>query len=347
MAKRLWFGGAIALLVLLPLGGGWLWWSWALGAISPQQPQRVQFWVRPGMGGQEIGQELQRLGAIRSAQAWKFWIAWQSRVDRQGSFKSGTYRFSTGEDLPTIAGKIWRGEVMTETFTIPEGWNRFQMATLFAERGYFTAEAFLKAVGEVPRDRYPWLPPSLPHVEGFLYPDTYTVGHDQLQPEAIRDLMLSRFATVALPIYRGDPQPPLNLKDWVTLGSIVEKEAVIAAERPRIAGVFFQRLAKGMKLETDPTVEYGLRIRQTADQPLTLAQVRTPNPYNTYRNFGLPPTPIASPGQGSLQAVLRPEKTPYLYFVARYDGTHIFSTNLGDHEAAARRIRAARNAPKP
>ena len=152
--------------------------------------------------------------------------------------------------------------------------------------------------------------------------------------------MLNRFEQVALPLYKqGRNQTQLNLLQWVTLASIVEKEAVVPQERSLIAGVFTNRLRQGQRLESDPTVEYGLGIRQTVDQPLTFAQVKTPSPYNTYLNPGLPPTPIASPGLASLKAVLYPEKTPYFYFVARYDGTHVFSRTLSEHLAAQAAIR--------
>jgi len=114
---------------------------------------------------------------------------------------------------------------------------------------------------------------------------------------------------------------------------------VVAEERDTIAGVFNRRLAEGITLGSDPTVEYGLGITQTPENPLTFAQVRTQNPYNTYINAGLPPTPIASPGLASLEASLDPPDTEFLYFVARYDGTHVFSRTLSEHEAATARIR--------
>ena len=120
---------------------------------------------------------------------------------------------------------------------------------------------------------------------------------------------------------------------------MVEKEAVVPQERTLIAGVFTNRLQKGQRLESDPTVEYGLNIRQTADKPLTLKQVRTPNPYNTYMNAGLPPTAIAAPGKASLEATLNPDSTDYFFFVARYDGTHVFSRSLAEHERAQGQIR--------
>jgi UPF0755 protein len=236
---------------------------------------------------------------------------------------------------------------MQLSFTIPEGWSLQQMATYFDSLGYFKAPDFIKAASQIPKEQYPWLPNGLPHLEGFLFPDTYQLSSDRISPQQVIKLMLNRFEQAALPIYQqGQKQTKLNFLQWVTLASIVEKEAVRPEERPRIAGVFANRLRRGMKLETDPTVEYGLGIRQTIDQPLTFAQVKTPNEYNTYLNPGLPPTPIASPGLASLKAALNPENTEYLFFVARYDGTHVFSKTLEAHTAAQGAIRQQVDAQK-
>jgi UPF0755 protein len=190
-------------------------------------------------------------------------------------------------------------------------------------------------VQQVPRDRYPWLPEGIPHVEGFLYPDTYKLPTGQVSPLVVINQMLDRFEQIALPVYQqAQGKTPYTLLQWVTLASIVEKEAVISAERPQIASVFAKRLRENIALGADPTVEYALGIRQTVDQPLTYAQVQTPSPYNTYVNPGLPPTPISSPGVASLTASVNPADTDVLYFVARYDGTHVFSKTLAEHEAA-------------
>ncbi|MEO1070350.1 MAG: endolytic transglycosylase MltG, partial [Cyanobacteria bacterium J06638_6] len=148
-----------------------------------------------------------------------------------------------------------------------------------------------------------------------------------------------RFETAALPIYQ-QTQTDLSLLEWATLASIVEKEAVVPDERTLIAGVFTNRLAQNIPLGADPTVEYGLGIVQTKETPLTFNQVGTPSPYNTYLNPGLPPTPIASAGKASLEATLAPAPTDYLFFVARYDGTHVFSRTLAEHENARDNIRA-------
>lgn len=328
----------------------WAWWSWAQSppALAPSgdpEEEAIQIDIPPGTAAQQIGRDLESAGIIRSANAWKLWTHWMKLQDRGGEFKAGTYQLSPAEPLPAIAEKIWSGEVMQLSFTIPEGWSLRQMATYFESLGFFSAEEFLAAASQIPRDQYPWLPEDLPHLEGYLYPDTYQLPSDRVSAEGVVQQMLDRFEQVALPIYQQGENPlQLSLDEWVTLGSIVEKEAVVPEERGIIAGVFTKRLQEGMRLETDPTVEYGLGIQQTADQPLTYAQVETPSPYNTYLNPGLPPTPIASPGAASLEAALNPEDTEYLFFVARYDGTHVFSQTLAEHEAAKNAIRQQRNA---
>ncbi|HEY9627505.1 MAG TPA: endolytic transglycosylase MltG [Coleofasciculaceae cyanobacterium] len=335
---------------------GWAWWSWASApvleqparAAAPSDPavptqastaQAVQIKVADGTSAQQIGEDLKAAGLIRSLDAWNLWTKWQSLQNSGGSFQAGTYEISPSESLPNIASKLWEGKVVERSFTIPEGWSVQQMAKYFAEQGFFSAEEFEAATREIPRDRFPWLPENLSNLEGFLYPDTYQFS-GQLTPQGTVDQMLAQFEQVALPVYQqAQGQTPYSLMAWVTLASIVEKEAVVSQERPQIASVFAKRLREDIPLASDPTVEYGLGIRQTKEQPLTLAQVNTPSPYNTYLNAGLPPAPIASPGRASLEASVNPGDTEYLYFVARYDGTHVFSRTLAEHEAAQDIIR--------
>ena len=327
---------------------GWTSWKGMTAPVEAKgnkldKSKQVQFTVEPGSTGNQIGGELVKSGLIKSNNGWKAWTKVKQLRDSSGGFKAGTYIVSPEESLPDIASKIWAGEIMQTNFTVPEGWSTKQMAKYFESQGYFDAAEFEAAVQKIPYDKYPWLPQNLPILEGFLYPDTYKVSSDLTNdPQAIIKIMLNRFEKFALPVYEAK-NPEMSLLDWVTLASIVEKESVIGEERALIAGVFTSRLDKGMRLESDPTVEYGLGIRQTADQPLTYAQVGTPFPYNTYMNAGLTPTPIASPGIESLKATLNPDGTDYLFFVARYDGTHIFSETLSEHEAATREIRRSRN----
>lgn len=354
MASR--FSKVIFFFVLVPIAlglagwQGWAWWSWATApvaanetALDPEAPGEaetsVQVQIPPGTPGQQIGGDLEVAGLIRSRLAWNLWSRW-IELRRAGGYQAGTYRLSPSQSLQDIAAQIWAGEVVQTSFTIPEGWTREQMAAALEERGLFPGAAFLAATEQIPRDRYPWLPQSIPHLEGFLYPDTYQLPVESVSPEAIVDTMLSRFETIALPLYQ-QASTSFTLLEWVTLASIVEREAVIPDERSTIAAVFNRRLQEGIPLGADPTVEYGLGVTQTPEQPLTLAQVRTPSPYNTYINPGLPPTPIAGPGLASLEASLNPPSTDFLYFVARYDGTHVFSRTLAEHETAQARIRDA------
>ncbi|MEN9869358.1 MAG: hypothetical protein RLZZ171_341 [Cyanobacteriota bacterium] len=331
--------GATALL-------GWTSWNSSVAPVearSDGKPKQVQFTVKPGVSGNEIGEQLADAGLVKSLNAWKLWTKYKQAADSSGGFKAGTYQLSPEEPLTDIAAKIWDGKIMQINFTIPEGWSTRQMGKYFESQGYFSAAEFAEAVKNIPYDKYPWLPQNLPILEGFLYPDTYKISSDLTNdPQAIINTMLTRFEKTALPVYEA-AKPDMSLLDWVTLSSIVEKEAVIGTERSLIAGVFTARLDQGIKLESDPTVEYGLGIRQTADQPLTYSQVGTPSPYNTYMNIGLTPTPIAAPGLASLKATLNPDNTDYLFFVARYDGTHVFSKTLSEHEAATREIRRQRN----
>ena len=325
---------------------GWAWWSWASAppkiaetSTSPPEDAAVLIQIPEGTPSQKIGRDLEAAGLIRSSSAWNMWARWLSLQNRDGGFQAGTYQLSPTQPLSAVAEKIWKGEVVQQSFTIPEGWSLQQMSAYFEAQGFFPAKDFMAVASQVPYAQYPWLPSGLPHLEGFLYPDTYQLDGDAVTPEAVIKQMLDRFEQLALPIYqKNQKNTKLDLKEWVTLASIVEKEAVVASERNRIAGVFTSRLNKGMKLGSDPTVEYALGIRQTKEKPLTFKQVETPSPYNTYVNVGLPPTPIAAPGIASLEATLAPEKTEYLYFMARYDGTHIFSRTQAEHDAAIAKV---------
>jgi UPF0755 protein len=343
--KWLLFSTPIALLALL--AGGTLWWnSVSAPASGDPNAQTIQIQVKPGASAQAIGQELETKGAIKSQLAWKLWTNWQARQGK-GSPQKGTYEIAPNQPLTAVAAQILEGKVIQSGFTIREGWNIKQMGEYFEKQGLFKAADFVAAASKIPKDKFPWLPDGLPHLEGFLFPETYQVPAETITPEGVVTQMLKQFEQVALPEYqKAAATNKLTLLEWVSLSSIVEKEAVVAEERSRIAGVFTTRLAKNMRLESDPTVEYGLGIKQTADRPLTFAEVKRPNPYNTYMNAGIPPGPIASPGIGSLKAVLNPDSTDLLFFVAKYDGTHVFSKTLSEHVNATKAIRQQRQSGK-
>ncbi|WP_242018329.1 endolytic transglycosylase MltG [Pseudanabaena sp. FACHB-1998] len=338
----LFYGLALPITILLTGIASSSWWIWASSAPSTFGA-KVRLTISDGMPTQAIAQELESAGVIRSSLALRLWIQWQSlRGSESVALRSGTYDFATNQSLQEVVSQIQTAKSSEVRFTIPEGWSIAQMSELFEKQGFFTAKDFIAAAQRTNPRRRAWLPDDIPSLEGFLFPDTYQILPSEATPDLIIDLMLDRFEQVALPIYKenqaGKPRVKISLKDWVTLASIVEKEAVIEAERRVISGVFWNRIRKNMRLESDPTVEYGLNIKQTPENPLTLEQVRTASPYNTYLNEGLPPGPIASVGLASLKATLEPSPTDYLFFVAKYDGSHVFSRNLEDHEKALQAI---------
>ncbi|MGE5707225.1 MAG: endolytic transglycosylase MltG, partial [Bacteroidota bacterium] len=172
-------------------------------------------------------------------------------------------------------------------------------------------------------------------LEGYLFPDTYYLARGSNDLRLI-EVMLKRFSQVALPAWKNRATKHLSFHEVITLASIVEREARIPSERPLIAGVFLNRLKIRMPLGSDPTVEYALGRHQN-EKGLSLRDIQVASPYNTYKYAGLPPGPIACPGLASIQAVLHPESTSYLYFVARGDGSHHFSKTLGEQIRAQRR----------
>ncbi len=340
-----WIAGAV---VLISLGvGSWQavkTWQRSVAPVGGQEFLRVE--IPAGAGTTQIGQILYQEGAIRSLWAWRIWMR---TLAREWVLQAGIYDLDPNRSMMEVATQLQQGSTVQETYTIPEGWRIEQMAQALAERGWFSEQAF-RSVAEQIRTEVEWIPAEAPSLEGYLFPDTYRIPLDLLSPSVTEDQrargvimqMLNQFAVTALPLYQdnqsGANPASLSLHEWVTLGSIVEKESVLPEERQLIAGVFVNRLLAGIPLGADPTVEYGLNIRQTPDRRLTYAEVGTPHPYNTYINVGLPPGAIASAGLASLAATLEPTETDLLYFVARYDGSHVFSRTLAEHEAAQRQI---------
>ncbi|MGF1514769.1 MAG: endolytic transglycosylase MltG [Elainellaceae cyanobacterium] len=366
-------------LVVLPaalgLSGwqGWRWWSWATAGAEPRiadveplepldaspdgpdgpdgpnsrqretaQARVIQFEIEPGTSAQQIGSDLAQRGIIRSPAAWNLWTRLQSLLGREGGFLAGTYTLSPGQPMEAIAEKIWRGEVVENSLTIPEGWSVEDVVAYLVEQGLGSEAVVREALRQVDTSEFTWLPRETfaqpeQRFEGFLYPDTYVTAEGVTTEQIVRQ-MLRRFEELALPAYQ-QADSPYSLLEWVTLASIVERESVVDDERDLIAAVFARRLEEDIPLGADPTVEYALGIRQTPERPLTYAEVETDSPYNTYVNAGLPPGPISNPGIESLEASLNPSDTEYLYFVARYDGTHVFSRTLAEHQRAQSQIR--------
>ena len=175
-SKRLFYIVLLALSALIA-GQSWAWWSWAkspvLAADEVSEVSFVQVQIPAGTASNQIGQDLEANGLIRSTTAWKLLSRWKSFRGEEGGFQAGSYIISPGQSLVEIANTIWEGDVIQTSFTVPEGWNRQQMAEMFEADGFTTAEDFLAVTESIPYDRYPWLPEGIPHLEGFLYPDTY------------------------------------------------------------------------------------------------------------------------------------------------------------------------------
>jgi UPF0755 protein len=282
----------------------------------------------------EIAERLESVGAIRSR--WTFLGLHLLRSTQ--TLKAGEYEFDQPASTLAVLRKLVRGDVSFEVLMVPEGSNRFEIAELVAAQGFSTREEFLRAT-EDPR-LVAALDPNATDLEGYLFPDSYRFPRHARPNEIVR-AMVSRFREV----YSGlRPQTAgRSTREIVTIASLVEKETWMRQERPLIAGVFYNRLRRGMALQADPTVAYATLIATGYTGRIRLSDLELPSPYNTYRNKGLPAGPIANPGRASLRAAIQPAKTDYLYFVASAGGGHSFSKTLAEHNRAVAQYRQDRN----
>ena len=282
-----------------------------------------------GQGFSGVTKDLVDVGVVADPLRFKL-LARILGYDRR--IKAGEYLFSSAMSPVDILNKLARGKVVLHGLTIPEGYNLREIAALVGQKGIGDKEAFLAKVQAPEYAAGKGIEGKT--LEGYLFPDTYYFPRNT-EIDRIIQAMLDRFNDVYTPSWAARARRMnLTRHQVVTLASIIEKETGTAEERPVVSSVFHNRLARGMKLQTDPTVIYGI---EDFDGNLTRKHLATPTPYNTYQIAGLPPGPIASPGKASLEAVLFPEETDFLYFVARGDGTHQFSATLDDHNEAVRR----------
>ncbi|MCL6450308.1 MAG: endolytic transglycosylase MltG [Acetobacteraceae bacterium] len=287
----------------------------------------------------EIARRLEGEGIIKSAWAFRA-LARYRGLD--GRLMAGEYRLSPALSPSAILGMLARGQVVTYQVTVPEGLTVAEVAALLEKRGFADSAEFLEAARDVS-----FLPPDLREgrqealllepLEGCLFPDTYRLSHS-MKPADIVRLMVRRTVQVLEPYRPRAAELRLSLHQVLTLASIIEKEARVAEERALISSVYHNRLRLGMKLDACPTVRYALPGHPAS---LTFADLQVPSPYNTYLNPGLPPGPIAAPGEACVRAALYPADTAYLYFVARNDGTHVFSRTYAEHLQAVRQYQAS------
>jgi UPF0755 protein len=305
--------------------------------VSPAGIERTEesFVVKRGSGLRTIAAQLEERGLIKGKYLFMLWAYLKGGVR---DIKAGEYSFNRSMAPVKIFQMLTSGAVKTYSFTIPEGLTAEQIAVLLERRNLLNERDFISLV-------YDKALVSSYHVdggslEGYLYPDTYAITRDMGARDLI-DLMVNRFWEVFDPLVRGR-NLAMPVKDIVTLASIVEKETGLAEERPVIASVFLNRLRMRMRLESDPTVIYGI---EDFSGNLTRKDLRTANPYNTYMHYGLPPGPIANPGREALKAVIDPAETNYLYFVSKNDGSHHFSSTLKEHNRAVYQYQKRRRSP--
>lgn len=270
-----------------------------------------------------IGLKLQAAGVIRNAGVFRYYAL---ATGQARHLKAGEYAFAAQVTLPEVVRQLAAGEIIHHTFLVPEGYTARQIAEKLEAEGLAKGADFLTAVNAIKNAR-DWGVPA-PTLEGYLFPDTYELikGMNAAQ---IAHEMVKRFKVKTSGLFL--PNAPLKPLALVTLASIIEREVKAPQERARVASVFYNRLAKHMRLESCATVLYGLGRVGGA---LSLDDLQNPSPYNTYRHAGLPPAPISNPGLSSLQAAAHPETTEYLFFVVAGDGTHIFSKDFESHKKA-------------
>jgi UPF0755 protein len=312
-----------------------------LSAPAGDNPAAVVFTIEPGESVAQIAVRLQSEGLVRDAQLFRMYLRY-SKLD--SGVEAGQFTLKKTMTIPQIAQALQSGKRSDElTLTVPEGRRIEEVATFVAQQTPISPTLFLALA----QDAQPWVAqypfladlPSGASLEGYLFPDTYRLPKDVTASDVIAR-MLANFDRRVTPAMRDKlTAQKRSLFQAVALASIVEREAVVAQERPVIASVYLNRLKVGMALDADPTVQYAMASAQKQAPwwpQLTLEDYRAvKSPYNTYLNPGLPPGPIASPGLSSLQAVVEPAQTGYYFFRASCsrDGTHLFSKTLEEHAA--------------
>jgi UPF0755 protein len=282
--------------------------------------------IAQGSGTQTMGRLLSDAGVVRNPTAFRIavWIRGAGR-----HLQAGEYRFDAPMTPEAVVDKIARGDVFLRPVTFREGLTIRQMAAIFEERG-FGAQADFIGIASKP-DLVRALDPDAKNLEGYLFPDTYALPR-RTTADQLAARMIARFEKALTPEMRQQATTHgLSIRELVTLASIVEKETAKPEERPLVAAVYRNRLRIGMALQCDPTVIYALERAGRYNGNITRADLGFDSPYNTYRYPGLPPGPIAAPGQASLEAAANPADVGYLYFVSRNDGSHAFSSTLAEH----------------
>ena len=298
--------------------------------------------IAPGSSTHAIAVQLQNAGILRTQYAFALVRLRRTFTVEPLILKAGEYRFDHPATPQEIFARIARGDVYSVALTIPEGYNLFDISQAVEAAHLGTAADFLAAARqhtELIAAFFPAGSPQPASLEGYLFPDTYHFSR-HATPLQMLTAMVHRFH-LELSRLDASGQMPADVPRMVLMASLIEKEVRQDSERPLVAGVFNNRLARGIPLATDPTVIYAALLEGHYSGTIHRSDLANANPYNTYRHAGLPPGPIANPGIASLKAALAPAASDYLYFVARPDGSgrHQFSKDLAAHSAAAARYR--------
>lgn len=285
-----------------------------------------------GASQRTIARVLAQDGVVRSRIAFEALCRWR----KPRSMQAGEYFFDHPVTAFSVYDAIVNGRVYVKEFVIPEGFTMFDIADLAAQDGFLSRDEFLAAARDPSSIRD--LAPSAPSLEGFLFPATYEFPR-HMTGKDMTDAMVKKFRQVWATLPPPEGTPRRNAQQIVTLASLVERETPQPEERPHVAGVFENRLRIGQPLQCDPTVVYAMTLVGAYSGKLDGGDLRFSSPYNTYQNRGLPPGPIANPGEAALRAALNPPPTDDLYFVANTAGGHFFSKTLEEHNRNVARYR--------
>jgi UPF0755 protein len=328
--------GLLALLAIAGLGAGAGWLDSQISrSYRGQRPDKVFVDIPRGTSRWGVAGILRNNDVIRNRLAFALFSDWHFRRPLQ----AGEYLFDRPLDSRETFWKISRGQIFVHIVTIPEGWTMYDIANQLQNQGICSRADFLAAVHDT--SLVTDLAPKAHNLEGFLFPSTYQFTR-RTTCEQVAATMVRHFRTVWEMLHLAAPQKPpddLNPENFVTLASLIERETPRPDERPLVAGVFYNRLHRGYPLQCDPTVQYALLVQGHPVANVRPADLRVDSPYNTYEHRGLPPGPIANPGEESLRAALYPVPTDYLYFVANDKGGHFFSRSLDEHNRNVARLR--------
>jgi len=327
--------GLLALLAISALGAGAAWMDSQISRpYRGHRPEKVFVNIPHGSSRWQIAGILRDDDVIRNRLAFTFFAAWHFRKRLQ----AGEYLIDRPLNSREVFWKVARGQIFVHTVTVPEGWTMFDIASEFERQGVCSRGEFLAAARDT---SLVWdLAPQAKSLEGFLFPSTYEFTRQTTCDAAVKR-MVDSFRGVWNSLVPTDAPPPRGLTpaQVITLASLVERETPMASERPIVAGVFYNRLRLDHALQCDPTVQYAMALEGRPIKDVHPKDLRIDSPYNTYEHKGLPPGPIANPGEASLRAALSPATTEYLYFVANDEGGHFFSRTLAEHNRNVARLR--------